>query len=450
VGIAENSWTTGTRALNVFLSSPFSEPVGEKWALRETLRERLRRKGHRPWLYEVDAKKYRRTNLGPREIIIEEIARCDVVITLYKSRAGSFLNGEPFYATAFETFHARRLGKTVYLHILDGSERPRLRGVLSVFEPILPLPSNVVRHGSENELVEAVISELAQFPANGLIQVPTLLLAEGGVQERLHSLEWLDRVQSGLLSAHDLWQAAQVACQVPLFRGNLSLSLEFKFRYAQILSSCAGIWANQARYDRAIECAWTAVRMFMESGNSYEMISEIQAVSGILNMANQIKRAYWVNTFGLQSAAKLQAKQRTSLWPAFNDSRGSIMTRLGKLSNARERIRRSLPTSGDASPYTLAKYATALSRLGGKANIDSALKLMHDIALPLAEQQVQSIGYVKREAARLAAVVGDTSTALRLLSEAEGFCQRNGLMHTLNSVERMKAEAALRCSLGPF
>src|SRR5579883_1486650 len=110
--------------LTVFVSSPFSEPIGERWALREALRERLRREGHRPWLYEINAKEYRRTGLTPREIIINAIEKSDVVITLYKSRAGSFLDNEPFYATAFETFHARRLGKKVYLYVLDAVQNP--------------------------------------------------------------------------------------------------------------------------------------------------------------------------------------------------------------------------------------------------------------------------------------------------------------------------------------
>lgn len=430
------------RSLTIFISSPFSEPAGQRWSLRETLRGRLRGQGHKAWLYEIDAKEYRRTGLTPREIIIDAIESCDLVITLYKSRAGSLLDDEPFYATAFETFHARRLGKKVYLHVLDGCQRPRLRGVLSVFEYTLPLPNRIAKHGSESDLVEAVLSEVAQYREDRL---PRNLVATDlcSPEALANDRDWLHGIHTSLGAARNLWQASETAAKVPLLQATSRLRKENSLNYGRILSTCAGVWANQAKYDRAIEFGWAAVRIFMESGYLYEMIAEIQAVSGILNMANQIRKAYWVNTFGLQSASRLRTAQLTSLLPAFNDSRGSIMRKLGKLSSSRERIRQSVPTVGEGSAYTLAKYGSALALLGGKANVDTAFRLIYDVALPLALSQGQSVGYVYRDAARLALLVGDDRMAAHNLAEAESSCRKNGQLHTLEIVQRMKVEAAL-------
>jgi hypothetical protein len=428
--------------LTVFVSSPFSEPIGERWALREALRERLRREGHRPWLYEINAKEYRRTGLTPREIIINAIEKSDVVITLYKSRAGSFLDNEPFYATAFETFHARRLGKKVYLYVLDAVQKPRLRGVLSVFKQAMPSPDTVSNDGSEKDLIERVVSDLAEFrnssPRANLIATDNISL-DANINDR----DWLDGIHSRLGLARSLWSAREIAERVPMVTTTRRVNKDNRLHYAQVLAACAGVWANQSEYTRAIECGWAAVRIFMETGYAYEMIGEIQAVSGILNMANQIKNAYWVNTFGFQAASRLREAQRIPLLQSFNDSRGSIMRKLGKFGNARERIRKSMSTVGDVSAYSLAKYASAVALLGGKANVDSGLRLLYDVALPLALSTDQSVGYVQRDAARIALLVGDHLTAARLLTEAEKSCRTKGQLHTLGLIQRMKREVEL-------
>lgn len=144
----------GGNPLRVFINSPFCEPAEEPWSLREQLRRRLKALGHKPWFYEIDAKRYKRSGLTPAEIIVDALRCSDLVITVYRNRAGSFLVDEPFFATAFETIQARRLGKPVYLHVLGSSHKPRLRCVLSVFEGNHLLPDCAKRHGSEHELID--------------------------------------------------------------------------------------------------------------------------------------------------------------------------------------------------------------------------------------------------------------------------------------------------------
>ena len=429
------------RSLNVLISSPFCEPAGERWSLREELRRRLREFGHKPWLYEIDAKRHIRTGLTPGEIIIEAIKRSDVVITLYKSRAGSFLADEPFFATAFETFHARRLSKTVYLHVLGRSCKPRLRGVLSVFEAPLVLPDQVKRHESERELVTAVLSDVNDYVANRLSHDHRSVLLPQDSVDLVNGWDWLGGTHTNLLraqQAENLWEARRTAIDVPLLSGAVDISREKKFTYATLLSACANVLANQCEYDRSAQCCWLAIRLFMELGYPYEMLAQIQAVSGILNMANHVRRAYWTNTFGLQCASKLKTKQYQSLRPAFNDSRGSILRKLGKFASARERLRESLTAVGDGSPYSLAKYAITLAGFGATANIDAAVRIIYEQALPLSASQGRSIAYVKRHAAGLAIIVGDYVTAARLLAEAEQSCKKKGQLHTLAAIKRMK------------
>ncbi len=310
----------GGNPLRVFISSPFCEPAEEPWSLREQLRRRLKALGHKPWLYEIDAKRYKRSGLTPAEIIVDALRCSDLVITVYRNRAGSFLVDEPFFATAFETIQARRLGKPVYLHVLGSSHKPRLRSVLSVFEGNHLLPDCAKRHGSEHELIEGVLSDVTAYATNAPFEEPSIVLPSNPF-DLVNDWDWLGTMHTRLLNTsikQDLWQARRAASAVPILAKTSGMPRDKKFTYATLLSACAGVLANQAEYARVAERAWLAVRLFMELGCVFEMVAQIQATSGILDVGNHVKRAYWVNTFGFQSASRLRAEQFRFLGPAFN------------------------------------------------------------------------------------------------------------------------------------
>ena len=108
----------------------------------------LKGQGHLPWLYEFDAKCYRRSGLTDEEKIINELARCDLVVALYKTRAGSRMKEEPwFYGTDFELFHGLRLGKPVHLYVVGARYSTQLRGLLGLYAQELILKHrNMVPH----------------------------------------------------------------------------------------------------------------------------------------------------------------------------------------------------------------------------------------------------------------------------------------------------------------
>jgi len=98
------------------------------------------------------------------------------------------------------------------------------------------------------------------------------------------------------LDRQDYWSAAALAQGVPL--SPVWNDKPNKCEYARLLSLCANTWANQAQYMRAQKCSRLAIRLYMECGYANELFAEIQALSGILNMADQVTDAYWVNTYG--------------------------------------------------------------------------------------------------------------------------------------------------------
>lgn len=436
------------RPVVVFISSPFQEPKNQHWGLRFRLYDALLANGHSPWLYEIQGRLEEGRGYAQESIILNAVCRSDLVVVLFRTRAGSYLPGEPFLATVFEIFHARRFDKHVFLYILGDFHWPRLQSVLSVFEDPLILPDGARRCGDdEDKLVSAVLADV-----KGLVPLPTQqaerIVREVDAFDLMHEHGWLERTYSRLSQAvHEggFWQAGALASGIPLLTA-FKADHYAKFAYASLLSLCANIRANQTSYTLAEKCSRLAVRFYMEMGYLYPMLAEIQALSGILNMAGQHLAAYHVNSYGIRQASKMLEYSpgfSDSLLLAFNDSRGSILSRLGKGESAESRIRRSFKTIEEAGPYNLAKYATALSTLGGTKNLEEGLRLIEGVALPTATQTGESLGYVLRDVGGLRISIGDFHGASALLHSAAAACQKKGQLHTLAQVRRMQAYLTL-------
>lgn len=437
---------TGDSAV-LFISSVFSEPRGQRWGLRETLRRRLGQEGHTAWLYEIDAEKDKKAGIvDDKTIIIRAIERSDFVVVLYMNREGTAFPSEPFFGTDFEIFHARRLGKPVKLYVLGKKHRPVLRGILTLFDNPLVLPDSARRFESEKDLVDAVIQDVTEFVRSRRLRSapPGVLCASS--RELVSEPSWLEEAYAGLCQATqvgDLWVASRVARMIPWVESS-GIPREQKIVYAIALSLCGGVWANQASYDFAEAYARSAVRVFMELGYQHEMFAQVQALSGLLNMGNRIRQAYWINSYGLRGASRVFGES-DPLVRAFHDSRGSIFTKLGKSYKAERTLHRSLPPKGSSSPYSLSKYAVSLASLPGVANVERGVCLMYYVTLPLALRKSESLAYVMRDAGQLAIVIGDYRQAARLLLQAEEICVKQGQIHTLSGIRRMQSYLALVC-----
>ena len=281
----------------VFLSSPFSERRGHLWLVRRQLYDRLRMCGFKPWMWEEEGEREKaRHGWTDTTILLEALKGCDVVVAFFKNRAGSYLPDEafqkptyePFLGSVFEICHARALGKPVHLYAVGHSYKASLASVLSVLADPLLLPDHAKILGSETELPDAVTEKLL-----------TSLAVVAPEPTRVLHLDldptWLEETRSASMeSAATFWEASYHAAQVPLVRG---LRLPTRPADAEVLAAAAGVLANQASYDRAIEAATLSVRCFLELGSWFEMYAEIQALSGILNMAGR-PNAERVNHFG--------------------------------------------------------------------------------------------------------------------------------------------------------
>src|ERR1700681_170876 len=126
---------TTKRLRKIFLSSPFSEPRGHPWMVRQQLYDCLRLSGFRPWTWEKDGEKAKaKLGWSDADILVPAIRQCDVVVSFFKTRAGSYLPPEafgrtptePFHATVFEIAHARSFGKPVHLYVVGHSYKASL------------------------------------------------------------------------------------------------------------------------------------------------------------------------------------------------------------------------------------------------------------------------------------------------------------------------------------
>lgn len=418
----------GAGSRRVFISSVFSEPSGTRWALRGRLYGALRDAGHAPWLYEREGERSQTHGESDKAVILRGLEASDVVVVVYHTRAGSRLPTEPFFATDFEVANAVRLGKRLKLYILGHSYKPSLHAVLAVLTDARVFPETTAVLESETAVVDRVLRDVAAVAARRATGgATTLPLISRRDCERL--VEQLN----ALISVGDYLHAEDRAVEVPLDPGH-GLEPDAKHAYARLLGLCANVWANRLCFDRAVPAAMRAIRLYMELGEWREMVSQIQAASGILNMQGN-PQAERVNAYGL----RLALRDFPELTQAFDDSRGSIMTRGHRLGAAKFHLGRVVADGGSASPYSLSKYAAVVASSGEGKDIRLAQRALYDEALPAARRLNQSLGYVLRHAAALAIATGEYGAADRYISEGEAACSEKGLLHTAANLQRLRS-----------
>jgi len=416
----------------VFLSSPFSEPRGHSWMVRQQLYDCLRSSGFRPWTWEKDGQKAKaRLGWSDAEILVQAIRQCDVVVSFFKNRAGSYLPPEafdrmptePFHATVFEIAHARSLGKPVHLYVVGHNYKASLASILSVLADPLLLPDHAKVLGDESQLEDAVLAKLKESLTTSYTDptVPSAELELGSLEANLDSM----------CSADTLWDAECHAERVPLVMVS-RLSRRTKRLYADVLAKCANVLANRAIYDRAIVAGKLSVRCLLELRSWSEMYAQIGALSGILNMAGQ-PNAKSVNFFGLIPAIRTY----DYLLPVYFDSAGSILMRSGRWRSARKWLRRVAET--EPKPYSQSKFAMAIAASGDRGDIDEAARILYSAALPEARHSNESLPYTLRHAAALAIAQDEFGMAGAFLSEAHTECLKVGALHTLQRVRKLES-----------
>jgi len=420
------------RLRKVFLSSPFCEPREHPWMVRQQLYDCLRSSGFRPWTWEKDGKKAKaRLRWSDAEILVQAIRQCDVVVSFFKNRAGSYLPpeafdrmpAEPFHATVFEIAHARSFGKPVHLYVVGHSYKASLASILSVIADPLLLPDYAKVVEDESQLEDAILAKLKESLTTSYT-VPTVPPAEldlGSLEANLDSM----------CSAATLWDAERYAEQVPLVMAP-RLSRRTKRLYADVLAKCANVLANRAVYDRAIVAGKLSVRCLLELGSWSEMYAQIGALSGILNMAGQ-PNAKSVNFFGLIPAIRTY----DYLLPVYLDSAGSILMRAGRWRSARKWLRRGAET--EPKPYSQSKFAMAIAASGDRSDIDEAARILYSVAVPEARRSNESLPYTLRHAAALAIAQDELGMAGAFLREAHTECMKSGALHTLQRIQKLES-----------
>jgi tetratricopeptide (TPR) repeat protein len=390
--------------------------------------------GFEPWMWEREGEAEKaKSGKSDAEILLDGLKHSDIVVAFFKNRAGSYLPEqafqaaipEPFHASVFEICHARALGKPVHLYVVGEKYKASLACILSILADPLILPDHAEIVASEEELRDAVLRRL--HPKSRVISLNPSeefdLLCE--------SLN-LESQIVGLRSALTFWDGINYAKRIPLISDLNLVPSKTKRLYAEALSSAAGVMANQAAYDRAIQAATLSVRSFLELGSWYEMYSEIQALSGILSMAGR-SQAVRVNHFGLIPAMRAYPDLQSS----YLDSAGTILMRAGNWRAARKWLRR--VSLQDPSPYALSKYAATLVASGKVHDLDEAESTIHIHALPYAELTGASLGYTLRHAASLAVAQNEMGSAKSLLDRAEKECLRTGALHTLRGIRGLQS-----------
>lgn len=413
-----------------FLGSPFTEPVGAEWPARKRLYDRLRAAGHTPWLYEKEGEGAE----DPSDVIARAIEMADVVILFFKTRAGSRFLGGPFLGTDYEYWEARRLRKPTYLYLVGHVREPSLNAALSLLsDPLLLLRAATVVETDGDELIQAVVSDVE---SEARIRLLSNCKDSSREDRPLVDVDrsWLER-ELGVLQVSaglNLWTAVKEANRIPI-EPQSHIDPRLRRLYANVLDVCGGILGNQWQYDKAIRAKKLSIRYFNECGATKEMFGQIQALSGILNMA-RLPDAVRANEYGFSAALRSYPE----LVPAFHDSRASILARFRNPGAAREHIRQAIEMDGP-NPYLLSKYARAIAASRKSADISLASRIIFEEAMPMARDQDRSLGYTLRDAAFIALINREFSLAASTIAEAEADCLKRGELHTLAGVKQVKA-----------
>lgn len=433
--------------LRVFVSSVFWEKgriykPGETSAIRHLLCAALCEAGHDPWLFEYHAEQYRYyqdRRLSDRETILLALRNCDVVVVLYKCRPGSLMPKEPHHWTDFEWANAvRMMKKPVFFYIIGNTDDPILPGIVRLVTllPLRALPRWVPLEEEETVPKKVIedLAELAKGRVRRRIETESIWLP-GDISDFSfdHLVSRMEQI-SELGSTDQYGEAEAMVETIPILECP-GLDRRSKVVYALLLGLCGNVYANRMRFDLAIKATACSIKLFMELGLRDLMFAHIQALSGIMNLANQ-SGAFAVNTYGLEVAANRLYPHQL---PAYYDSSASMLLRSGDFKEAKRRLKFTALKS--PSPYAVAKYARSVAFQDGTSGVGQARRIVSEEALPESLRTGRSSGYVLMEDARLAVLDRDWWSVYRSIEMAERYCRDRGLTLTLRQLAKVKAVA---------
>jgi Domain of unknown function (DUF4062) len=435
--------------VSVFISSVFKDPWGIYWPLRRKLADCLREHCHYPWRFEDDPGRRNLPAEGQRQVILQGLRQSDLVIVLYRTRAGSILTGEAFRATNFEFLRAVQLRKPTYLYLL-GEESERdffLQHTLAVItDPVLALPERIVAvyEGKDEEVANRIREDVDAFRSSGRVACVDSAIAGSIVQPEAVCLEI-----TALTGKENIREALQLVNRTIRPSGGQLSDPRETYSYARLLREAASVWANAGYYDSAVWGSKQSARLFAKLGADREFCFQVQCTSGILQMSGRVSEAWHWNVYGRQQAVR----KFRDLLPSFYDSGGSIMAQSGNWRAAIRQLQISLETiqrlEGTApSAYQISKHAAGSYRaaeLGILPNAQKkeALQRLEREALPMALKSKRSLAYTLRHAAALAIMQGDYDAAECYIRAGIEDCLEKGLYHTLSNLEKLRSVCTL-------
>lgn len=423
------------KKLKIFISSVFFEE-GKDWNLRKEISTSLNKLGHETWLWEengVDEQKKSFKNWC--EIISEAILASDLVVTFYKNRAGdlSFFHKDiPFLPTDYEIALAIKTNTPVYLYFIKGySVTYELKGVRSLFFNKIIVQKPPTFCNSESEFIPKVISDVNKLTSP--TEIISIITLEDNVENFTNWIENALFETSLFLNINDYKTAYKVIESATIFSKVIPQTKQEKTLLARYFANCAKIHANQANYKKAIVNARKSIRLLLEIGEWNEVFSQIQALSGIQNMAG-FKSAKYLNEYGIRSVRNFK-----NLQIEYNDSKASILRDLGYYNEALKLIEK----DWDNSTYSAAKYAHLIGFSSQRNSLDIARSLLEETILPKARDEEKYLAYVLRESAIIAIKDNDLDAANNYLNESEYICQEMGMLHIKKSILNIRFENKL-------
>lgn len=384
----------------------------------------------KPWLYEIEGiREQNNTFLTPFQIVSRNIRSSDLVVTYYKQRVGSMFENNnliPFYATDFEINEAIKNDIPIKLYIIGSNHTIRLKGILSLYtNPLINIET--VYCINEEEAIENTIKDLK---SENKILLYNSIATPNNIEFKVDKIgNWLCEFRQELIkyvSQGNYKLAYLKTSQNPYFDNIKPKSKEEKFLKGQCLAICANIFANISKYNVAIEFAFKSIRLFMEIGDLINMFRQIQALSGIQNMASN-NSARWINSYGFRSI-----KIYNEISMEYRDSRASILRDMGRYKEGLLLLEEN--SDWEKSPYSAAKYAHMLGHSKKTNCISTSRKLIEYEILPWARNENKNLPYVLREAGILAILDNDIYSANLYFTESEKICLSMGNIHTLNTI----------------
>lgn len=434
--------------VQVFVSSPFFEydpatlGTGDcdllRFKIRGTVASRLRKLGYRPWRWEIEEKRAKAANpkASPAEIIEQAIRDSGLVLVIYQRRAGSFLVGHPFHATAFEIVQAVRYQKPIWLYVLGREHSSRLIYDLGALGDPLFLGSEVEFCDAPRDLLASLEQRLQSFVPGNSLEKSQRAYAVQGIAPEEFSVDMCEQLTDSVqrLLVTDEYAAARLLLEhVPLALP-VGLTGKHKRAFARLLALCGHVLANSLEFRSSIQAITVSAKIYAQLEDWFGFFARIQEISGALNMEGDT-RAWSVNSFGLQGVCR-DPTRLGNLREGFYDSRASMLMTYGRLGFAEKRMRQNIELQESRgtgpSPYSISKLGRILSYTRLPRNLDAAQRLVAEIALPSAIGQGHSTGYVLNAATEVFIASENGRLASACAAASIEYCLRKGYLHTLS------------------